>query len=845
MNSSTASNYVSNGMPNDLLEALDLPYLVILQLSLPLPIVANVSIQVVPMLKNLPNSVEIMVHPKSNHQVVFTTKSFPSLSSLIVTSQGGDSAMEVIVNCSTLLTLRVSSVFNLNLNILNPDLLETIYIYGALVTFPTMMNDYNKLLSLTIANNSLSSYPFTVFPQKLMVLQITSSGMSAIPNLQLPSTLTFFVFDNVSPGIHIDLSNNVNLHLGDVPESFCQARSLTLTDIQYTSFPDCIYCYYMEPFLKLPFSAPPQNFVCNIEFDSMALYSNLGRVTITGKKIGYGNAPGGLAPVPNQKVSFSVVPQNGPSRDVNILLSIPMGYNRDFSVIEAGVSLIGGRVITKLSGIDQLVVYIDRINTYLSHNITLTESNITCANPIQSASTIICDVPKGYPLANAVNYTSTTKALELSGYFGSTATTGTVTVANTINCVIQKMNFTQITCILDSSPQPGPNTLYIKVDESEFISSSLFYIQPNNNNNGSTTTGSTTTATTTTTGGNNGESNQQKCERLTHNCYGHGNCDGNGQCQCNPNYNQIDNCLTKFTNTTIQPNTTNPTVSFDIDGIDFQFDIYSIQELDYDGSIIKELTLIKQSWNVSVTTDNITTLVNYKLNTYNSTISTEIYPNLQVSSNISFSSITRNVTFGDMELILLPNSIKVGFTISYWPFASNLATLRAVFKSTINNDQSVTFDCEKQSIDSFTKDQLSESIQYLRVVKDNIQFSGRFIDFVLSNGRKTYSKTELMSITPVDDDNSDESIALIGINLPQCSQCQLDPDFTPLLIDKEFDNSDCEKSNNWRIIVGCVVGGIGLIAAAIATFMVIKKNKKKNSFNRNMKNKLQKANDDL
>ncbi|EGG17815.1 hypothetical protein DFA_08816 [Cavenderia fasciculata] len=784
------------------------------------------------------------------------SSSFPSIQSLSIKTFGSKS--NINLNMQSLWELYIDNDVSLSsLSLGNLKNLNTIDLNGQ----TTIAGNMTNLLGLdkaTININSLTTYPFSMFPPNLSTFIMRNSSCLLIPTIPLPPSLLSFelsnnlllagsvpfstIFGDSRPNFKVDLSFNPNLNVGIVPNNWCEYGGVNLQNTMVSSVPDCFLCYYGngDPNILVPI-IPPQNFVCNITFTSLNLFSSMGKFNLIGNLIGFGY-PNAQALVPNRALVYNV-PNNqyivGPPRDYNISFYSMGGKNVTFSMVEVYFSVANATVVGNVNR--QLVLEFSYFNSYLPHFVQFNQGTVNCTSINQNATHLVCSIPNSLvleptfmynlrneiiqfnleatyepkdnpPIVTSTDYSMETQTLELYGTFGPLFNFPLIIKVSNLTCRIVTSSVSLMKCELDTVPKPGPATLFVSIGGFDFISSSLLYFQPNSDNSGS----STTTTTSSTTGGSK-ETPQQICSRLTYNCYGHGQCDNNGICQCNENYNQIDNCLTKYINTTIKPNTTNPTVSFDIDGIDFQFEIYSIQELDYDGSILQELLLTNQTWNVSINTDNITTFANYQLFLGNDSI----YETLLVSSDLSFSSIGRNVIFGDTELVLVPNAIKVGFSISNWQYQSNVATLRAVFKSIINNNQTISVDCDnqQQSIDSFTKDQLSESIQYLRVVKDNIQFNGRFIDFVLSDGRKTYSKTELISLTPT---NNDQSIALIGINLPQCKSCQLDPDFTPLIIEKNNDNCS-SPSKTWRIIVGVVVGGVAVAAVAIGTIILIKK----------------------
>ncbi|EGG16021.1 hypothetical protein DFA_09693 [Cavenderia fasciculata] len=475
---------------------------------------------------------------------------------------------------------------------------------------------------------------------------------------------------------------------------------------------------------------------------------------------------------------------------------------------------------------------------------------------------------KSYPLVT--DYIMDQKNITMLGDYGPFGQTSpTVTIAGQ-TCVLTFINQTQIKCYLDPIPNAnGYVTLVVTVDGVSFISEDMAFIfggstsftalpistSPLSTTSINTTasatsssttgsaTGTTSTATTTSsdsTTGSSGDTPQVICQRTTYNCFGHGQCNVQGICQCNQDFNPVDNCRTQFINTTITPNETNPTVSFDIDGIDFSMEFYSIQELDQDDRIKKELFVNMNQWIVNMTTDNITTTVDYSLNitNYNTSVpGYNPYKGVTVSSTISFSSIARDISFANQVLNISPYSIKQSVSINGWIYSSNVATLRVVFLSTITNNQTTTFGCDQLNVDSFQYDNSIDSIQYLRVVKDNIQFNGRFIEYAVADNSSVISRTKLISLTPLNETNL-ESIAMIGVNLPQCQSCVLDPDFSPLLVDKGSQDDCDSKSNTWRIIVGCVVGGFAAIAITVTSTLLYKKKKIFKRNQREMKRKL-------
>ncbi|EGG13516.1 hypothetical protein DFA_11277 [Cavenderia fasciculata] len=226
------------------------------------------------------------------------------------------------------------------------------------------------------------------------------------------------------------------------------------------------------------------------------------------------------------------------------------------------------------------------------------------------------------------------------------------------------------------------------------------------------------------------------------------------------------------------------------------------------------------------TTDPTWTIINYQLNTTSSSSSPSFnnntYQPAKVHSTISFSTLARTVEFGGKQLLINANSIKLEVNISKWEYSSNLSTLRVVFKTLINNNQSIQYDCIDKDISTFSYDSLS-SLQYLTVVKDGIQFNGRFIDVALSDGRPTYSPTQLISSTPI---NDEQSIVKIGIVFPQCQECILDPDFSALIVDTTNNCESEDSDSKWKMITGIVVGVVGAVVLSIFTIYGIKRFKR-------------------
>ncbi|EGG14542.1 Tenascin [Cavenderia fasciculata] len=403
------------------------------------------------------------------------------------------------------------------------------------------------------------------------------------------------------------------------------------------------------------------------------------------------------------------------------------------------------------------------------------------------------------------------KQLIFFGDFGPFNQSGVIVLINeTISCNVTTASQQLIQCQLENTPTIGIASVKIQVDtRTVIVNDAILFSNPTPPI----------------------YNDEESCRKDTHDCFGNGHCDEMGQCQCDVDYHSIDNCRTKFLNSIDTPNINNvsPIISFNFESSSFQFEIYSIQEIDFESNLTakKELLISNYNWSMNSNNSNATTssytLVFDDDNSNNNSSSNSTIPkDLNVTSIISYNRESSKIELigGINETFdLNPNSIRLSVSIEGWRYSSNMARLKVLFKTTIPKEQTFIFDCDEQPLDSFTNNQLSPTIQYIRIARDNVQYHGRFVDRVVSDGHPTYSKTELVSLTPL---NDQESTAIIGINLPQCQQCTIDPiDFTPLHYDQG--SQDCDKSDSWKIIVGVVLGLTAFIALVIASVIIVKK----------------------
>ncbi|EGG13420.1 hypothetical protein DFA_11181 [Cavenderia fasciculata] len=632
----------------------------------------------------------------------------------------------------------------------------------------------------------------------------------------------------------LSISNNLNFN-GAITDSFCGITSLRIGSTAISSLPSCVWCYKGTSRYDVitDLQAPP-NFQCpgiypqiTINNKDNLLVTNNNIATIKGNNIGYGSYESNYTLNPtisNQELSFKYT-QATPIPEIPTLVTINLTPHKVQMMIVKDDINIGEPTILQINQNNIIIKFNLDYNPYFNHTITIDNSiactNVTniypsqfeCTTPLLSSgdhqlivsnSYIQSQVPftinsqylcqqstnncygngkctiDAYPIISSGNYNSTNnKHVELNGDFGpsiSNHSNVSVSINNSISCVVESLSQFQINCTIDQQPSFGLASVQLQLNNDlNTTARNILYLQsPPSQPSPSPIS-------------------KLECEKNTSNCYGHGYCDDSGKCKCQHGYSGIDNCLAKYIDAIIIPNTTDPTVSFDIEGTDFLFELFSIQELNFDKNITKELFISNYTWNVNkTTTNNHTTNVNYQLNTLSSPSSFNNYSTYQpaqVLSTISFSTQPRTVEFGGQQLLLHANSIKLQVNISKWQFSSNLSTLRV--------------------------------LQYLRVVKDDIQFNGRFIDVALSDGRPTYSPTQLLPSTRI---NDEQSIAMIGIGFPQCQECVLDPDFAALVINPDgYGKCDSIGFGKWKIIVIAVCVSLVMITTVLVIVIAFKK----------------------
>eukprot|EP01133_Synstelium_polycarpum_P014970 gene14970-17700_t len=276
----------------------------------------------------------------------------------------------------------------------------------------------------------------------------------------------------------------------------------------------------------------------------------------------------------------------------------------------------------------------------------------------------------------------------------------------------------------------------------------------------------------------------------------------------------------------VVPNNTNPTAQFEADGFVFEFSLYSVRELGPDNQLVKEV--VTDYWNYANFTIGDLTSLNY---TFNNTA--DPYAPETVTSSIQYSTSARTLDFAGITMHLSPNTLKVSVSVVNWQYSSSLNTLQVVFTTKLGDYPT---DCNGNEIVPIQSNELDDSIEYLKVIRNGLAFYGKFLDRSLSDGRPTYTRNRLLNITQ-------DKMAFIGISMPQCKSCLLDPNFN-VLIDNGDSKDKCSKLklSTWKIIVIAVGGFVALVAVIVGLVLWKKNRKVKTEYKNRMSQKLEELN---
>ncbi|EGG24362.1 hypothetical protein DFA_06512 [Cavenderia fasciculata] len=716
------------------------------------------------------------------------------------------------------------------------------------------ITDYTNLKTLRLGEyNFKGPFPFTSYPSQLTSIILQQNiPISVIPNITLPPLLDSFTssFDNAKGQVpwnlfsskkklYLDLSYNPLL-TGSVSPDMCSVDlSLNILNSGITTLPECLYCYLSDPKVIKTTITPPPNFNCNFTIDSLDIYTKFGKALISGTNLGYGEKNFTRYSikriVPNSLIEFTTDYLSGPKKTMVIKLSDYYSYTFPLQVIEIAITMADTQS-TLVEGGALLNITFEYFNSAVVHTVMVdntipcqivsmqtkyllcqtfdyipwNDKNITVSNQYYSTSSMFTFSSPVYPSITAINISNDYKNLTIYGEFGEMGQlNATVRINNTLDCNITSSTREMINCSLVDTPSLGLANINVSLDNLTFYADSLLYFP---------------VIPTTTTPPSVPQTKEQ-CEESTSKCFGHGICQDNGQCQCNPNYNQFDNCLTKFINTTIKNTSRQPIIEYNLTRLNgddelvsygaFKFGLVSIQELNFDNSVLRELKLQEDQW----TSDSSSSSYTYTTTT-NSSVSG--FGNTTIIANTTFSQqpSTDSNYLGNHSLLLNPSSTKLSVSIIDWPYLSPMSTLQIIYQQLSSSEEqspSQTIDrgCDKVTVSLTKTDEFGVSVQYVQVVNQRAQFNGRFIDYSISNGLETYSR--VVQQQDGGSGSSGNSIFSLAVKLPHCQLCQTSFDFTPLEIDQVSCGSET-SSVAWKAGVGVAVPVAAILVGAAGFF---------------------------
>ncbi|KAK5583142.1 hypothetical protein RB653_004732 [Dictyostelium firmibasis] len=744
------------------------------------------------------------------------------------------------------------------------------------------LSKFKNLKHLYLTNTKNFEYnglfPFSTLPQSLELI---------LRNANFPIT-DFKLFENIT-SVDIDNSNITNplqkiefnktypqisiinsKLTGTLDESWCGKKFIFTNNSLSGKIPDCFYCYLNIPsissrlvgnnftnyFTKIDNCGLSQIKIHNITFmndfisfvlngENLGITSNMiispNNITLSSNDIPgrdiYGRIPDSIS-VTEFQIFFRVPP-------INFTVSIPPRPPRVTSVLQtnATISIYGKLFSNDLSSckvmvgvkectisysvsneircdipypvtIDGKQAIIVTVYNYSSNVYTasIKQTNIQC-NPTDCNSNGVCDTFYGVCICSSSwltinnnictiaihNISSTSKVfsdtggnITLYGFFGSINNNPQLLFNNQSLTIISISN-----SFIQTSIPPGDGLVKITFIQNNVRWSGTFspynvkLLCPNNC----------------------GGPNQGSCNILT------------GECVCENYFIGFD--CHPSPNVELPPSTTEigstGSTTITNEQTAFKISIQSVVEIDFNGNEI-DSSLIKLQ-------GNWTYNKNKSISTFNRTIdstTTTTTAAAKITFILTIEEVIDNdklFTFADNTFTVKKGGIKMSLSISNWNYRSNLNTLRVKMLSDIIIDDTKNINTCNDNSESFIEsssnsNDLIGNLNYLKFSYNGKILQGRFQNKMLSDGRPTTTLTNLIS--------KSENQIIIALNLPHCTECLLDPDFSVLVSPNFNSSTSCISNGNndkaWLIPVAVVVPVVGLTIIIIIIFIIAKKN---------------------
>ncbi|KAM9970282.1 hypothetical protein ACTFIR_002132 [Dictyostelium discoideum] len=311
------------------------------------------------------------------------------------------------------------------------------------------------------------------------------------------------------------------------------------------------------------------------------------------------------------------------------------------------------------------------------------------------------------------------------------------------------------------------------------------------------------------------------------NCSKNGDCIVNtGECSCRSGYTGFDCSIISGGNGNgnggIPPSNTtidnNGTTVINNQKTNYQILITKLIEFDVDKNVIKEYTL-DNKWVTEMknTDDN-----NNNVYQFSQTL-VQSLTNCTVSYTVEeIKEKSKHYSFAGYNLTLDSGSIKISVSIYNYQYNSFLNNLQLQFQSSVTSDNN---DCNQQDTD--IQNSNNELLNYITIKKDSKIMQARFLNRILSDGRSSIITSELVK-------KSSDSV-IVGLNLPYCTNCIIDPDFS-VLVTTSFKN-DCGESERPPYLIPVVVvsGVVGVALVVALSFYIYKKKFVENQLSKKLK----------
>ncbi|EFA81066.1 hypothetical protein PPL_05902 [Heterostelium album PN500] len=594
--------------------------------------------------------------------------------------------------------------------------------------------------------------------------------------------------------------------------SLCFVSQVYLVDTTLVDpfVPECFYCYWTELMNKLPANTPPipAGFNCNITLESNGynLADNYQtEISIAGNNLGYGrDTTLGLFILKTNKLFQYTI--NQPAGRANISFSRSRGYNFEIfwgpkltvSFIQTQ-NLFTGDLLVRLYGI---------FNTFAPLQVSIGSQKSICPISFLSTYELNCLIPSystSEPQSISIDDTLTIQRLysapelnvtsvsSISNEGGDLMITGNfgpnpynvsawISFNESIPCNTTSLNATHLICSVPALQENIVHPLRIyangyNVSREMFISKQDCI---------STRTGASI-------------------------CSGNGKCVA-GRCQCLFGYGGHF-CESKLmSNVIVSPNSTTPAPTMVVrEGLNFTFNLVAIQELNPLDEIIQELFTKEWIHNEVVTSE--LTRATYQLHRPAGSME-------RVTAIIEHSPNQRELEFAGQKTIYSPHSIKLAVNIGSWPFQDRLNKLRVLLESKVTVDDN---ECDKLVVESND----NAKIDYIRMSIGSVSLYGRFLP---------YAEADNHTIGIVNQQvNSTSDTLLVGMVLPYCQECAIDPDFSVLMSNTDDNIDHCDSSNKmppWKLATIITVVSAAVVSAIVTTIIIMKK---KNRFKRESK----------